>query len=122
LEASLVGLAVMTWMKKREDEDWSGTAKALLGELAEYAPGGPNAKHLDWPRSPRALSGELRRLAPNLARVGLKVTFPEENRRHGKQGARLLTIGRTEEAQEQGSETPSAPSAPSAGDEDPLPF
>jgi hypothetical protein len=124
LEASLVGLALITWMKAREEkkvsEEWQGTFKALLAELTEYAPVGQNAKHFDWPRGPRALSGELRRLAPNLARVGLNVTFPEENRRQGKNGARTITIRRRE--QEQDSETPSESSAPSVNDEDPLPL
>lgn len=49
---------------------WTGTASALLAELAQIA-GDDARRHPDWPRNGQTLSGQLRRLAPNLRRKGI---------------------------------------------------
>jgi putative DNA primase/helicase len=68
--------------------EWPGTAvresptsAELLQRLSALA--GDAANLSGWPKNPKALSDHLRRLAPNLQRVGIRVSWPprENDRR-----------------------------------------
>lgn len=63
---------------------WTGTATALLSELARIA-GDNGRRHPDWPRNGQALSGQLKRLAPNLRQKGI----------HAELGGRAADAKRT---------------------------
>ena len=49
---------------------WSGSAKALLARLVEFASAAARADP-DWPKSPRKLTAELKRLEPALRDAGV---------------------------------------------------
>lgn len=70
--------------------EWTGTATALLGELAQLADDAPQSR-ASWPKDGTRLSGQLRRIAPNLRSRGLDVTHRKEA---GGQRKRLITIAK----------------------------
>jgi hypothetical protein len=70
------------------DDDWSGTASALLRELVNLAPGADLKRN--WPKNPQVLSAQLRRIAPNLRATGINVQFDEKTSGSGSQ--RMITI------------------------------
>jgi hypothetical protein len=59
---------------------WSGNASELLTELTRRADRSAS-RDRNWPKQPNTLSGRLRRLAPNLAEIGIEVTFANDGKR-----------------------------------------
>ena len=53
---------------------WEGTAHDLLNELSHHTTAA-TTRQPAWPKNSRWLAGRLRELAPNLAAVGIEVTF-----------------------------------------------
>lgn len=88
LEGSPVAEAVRAFMA--DQDEWSGTASALLSALGELV--GEDARHgRAWPASPRGMSAALRMVAPALRRVGVEVLV---GKREGHQGKRIVVIRR----------------------------
>jgi hypothetical protein len=56
-------------------QTWKGTATQLLATLNGSAPGDVDRRARTWPKTAKALSDALRRSQPNLAKVGVRVTF-----------------------------------------------
>jgi hypothetical protein len=100
IEADTVAMTLQSFMAGRSL--WRGIAQELLPALVAIA-GDAATKAKTWPATSRALSGRLRRAAPNLRRVGIRITF---ERRQAK--GRPITI----EADKVGTQ-PSLPSRPS---------
>lgn len=86
LESSTVGHAVVEFIRQRGD--WSGTASALLGELARQV-GESDIRSQHWPKSPRGLAGAIKRLAPALRTAGVDVT---KDRDTGPDRERLIRL------------------------------
>jgi len=91
LEMSLVGAAVMEYLKARAQ--WSGSAGELLKALNSEA-SEPTQRAQEWPKAGHALTGKLKRLAPNLRAIGIEVTFG----RIGHARARTLTLTKIDTA------------------------
>lgn len=72
LESSAIGPVLLRLVRKQPVRCPIG---AMLFELQSSADK-HELRHPDWPHTPRALGNELRRLAPNLARIGIALTFP----------------------------------------------
>jgi hypothetical protein len=91
--------------------EWTGTASALLGALADMA-GERIAKSKTWPESPRALAGRLRRAATFLRKIGIEMSFGRE----GRARTRTILIATTPNhtTPESTGARPSATSAPLA--------
>ena len=101
LEASPVAAAI------RLLDDITGTATELLAKLTVSIDEKTRALK-NWPKDGRSLSNALRRLAPNLAAIGVEVTFENPSRKTG--GRRLIAI--TRRASTDTSPSPSTPSTP----------
>ncbi len=67
-------VATAVWEFMENKDDWEGTQKTLLGELAEIV-GETTAKRKDWPKNPRTLRERLERSAPFLREVGIIVAW-----------------------------------------------
>ena len=72
IEGETIANAIIRLLKKQDE--WSGTARALLDRLEEVV-GDKEAKRKHWPGSAAALGARLRRITSRLARVGIKVVF-----------------------------------------------
>ncbi len=86
LNAESVAEALLSFMDTRTS--WTGTATALLSELAELS-GEDTRRDREWPKNARALSGRLNRLAPALRESGIEI---EHDKSKDKKRARLLTL------------------------------
>jgi putative DNA primase/helicase len=76
LESSSIGPVIMRMVSQGR---FHGLVTGLLHDLRAAAD--PfEQRHADWPTTPRALGGELRRIKPNLARMGISVTFQGRRR------------------------------------------
>ena len=109
IEADPVAAAVRAVMEARTG--WTGTARDLLGALAESA-GERVAKSKTWPASPRALSGRLRQAATFLRKIGIEIDHVKE----GRARTRIIHIkaGGNSGGPDYRGLQPSAPSASSA--------
>ena len=67
---------------------WRGTASELLAQLEERALEAVLRKKT-WPANGQVLSNKLRRFAPNLRRIGIKITF---GRSSGHDRKRSITV------------------------------
>jgi hypothetical protein len=83
LEASPIAEFVRDLAKR--EEPWQGTATELLFSLRATVVDTESLKQRSFPKNGKVLSGMLRRLAPNLANIGVVVTF-------GKSGERWIRI------------------------------
>jgi hypothetical protein len=72
LEAETIAPTLAAFLASRAV--WSGTMKGLLLAFNQQADAATQ-RLPDWPKTPKALGGQLRRLAPNLRRVGVRVTI-----------------------------------------------
>jgi hypothetical protein len=77
LEADPVATALRSLMASKPQ--WSGTATALLREMAAQA-GDVVTRTKEWPKSARGLSGKLRRAAPFLRKIGINIQFDEREK------------------------------------------
>jgi hypothetical protein len=91
LEADTVATLLRSFMAKRTEAKWTGTATTLLATLAAEA-GETVARAKDWPKTPNALGGRLRRASPFLRKVGIAVSFDRGD------AARTVTVTRSREA------------------------
>jgi hypothetical protein len=91
--------------------EWTGTASALLGALAEIV-GERVAKSKTWPDSPRALAGRLRRAATFMRKIGIDIGFEREGRARTRT-INITTIQTSSTPEKPGAE-PTAPSASAA--------
>jgi hypothetical protein len=73
VEASPVASVVHRYAQQQQA--WTGTATQLLAALNASAPGEVDRRARTWPKTAKALSDALRRAQPNLAKVGVRVTF-----------------------------------------------
>jgi energy-coupling factor transporter ATP-binding protein EcfA2 len=69
---SLVGSTLLAFMEDRDE--WDGTADRLLGCLQTDA-GNMGISRRDFPSTPQVLGRRLREIRPNLAAIGLNITF-----------------------------------------------
>jgi hypothetical protein len=73
-----------------EQDQWRGTAGALLEELEQQAGFSSGQRRpRSWPTSPKALGGRLRRLSPALSESGIEVEHDRDNTRTRQ---RLISI------------------------------
>jgi hypothetical protein len=91
LEGDVVCVALLKFLdaqsgSSQQGYTWTGTAEALLAQLATHAPAG--ATRSGWPVNPQALSGRLRMSARNLAQVGVSIE------RGRTKAARFIRISR----------------------------
>jgi hypothetical protein len=77
LEADPVATALRSLMASKPQ--WSGTATALLREMAAQA-GDVVTRTKEWPKSARGLSSKLRRAAPFLRKIGINIQFDEREK------------------------------------------
>ena len=110
IEGDPVAAALRSFMLERTV--WTGTASALLPQLADIA-GKRVAESKTWPNSPRALAGRIRRAAPALRKIAIDVTF---DRSKGRKRNRLIRIAAVpvSTGAVHGGRGPSTPSAASA--------
>jgi hypothetical protein len=71
IEGDIVADAVLEFMAERQE--WTGSAKDLLGAL-DCQVGDAWVKKKKWPKAPKSLSGSLTRLAPSFRRIGLEIS------------------------------------------------
>jgi hypothetical protein len=72
------------------NEEWTGTFEALLGELNRLHSEVHRKKPRGWPENPRKLSGDMKRLAPALRAVGIQYATSKP----GHQNRRTLTLSK----------------------------
>jgi hypothetical protein len=96
-ENSVVARAVEVWFVALEQDEWSGTATELLGQLSneQFERFRCNKR---WPAQPNALSGALRREGSALAARGIEVTFTQKP--VGKKRERLIQIRKNNEVRD----------------------
>jgi hypothetical protein len=75
IDADLVAQAVLAFVGKAKDGEWSGTATQLLAALPV-----PDPWPKGWPKNGAAMAGALRRAAPVLREHGLTVEYDESER------------------------------------------
>ncbi|UEM16570.1 hypothetical protein J4G43_021560 [Bradyrhizobium barranii subsp. barranii] len=109
IDADPIAAAVRAVMTTRPE--WTGTASALLGALAELV-GERVAKSKTWPDSPRALAGRLRRAATFLRKIGIDIGFEREGRARTRM-IRITTTGKSASSETEGAQ-PSVSSTPPA--------
>ena len=79
IDADLVGSSIMGLMLIEEGK-WQGTATELLDKLNELVPE-HSRKTRSWPKQPHFLSGRLKRAATFLRGLGVKIDFPDRNKK-----------------------------------------
>jgi hypothetical protein len=86
LEASTLAPAIIQLL---ETIEWKGTAGELLNALVQDTMNTPVDTPRLLPKTPQQLSQELRRIVPNLAEIGIVVTF---SRTAGDNSTRVISI------------------------------
>ncbi len=81
----------------RPAPEWRGTPTQLYGALEPISKQTALNREPDWPKSVEALSKAVRRVAPELASVGIEVTWGQ----FGKYRERFIHINRLETVQPQ---------------------
>jgi hypothetical protein len=80
IESDPLASAIVQLMS--EQDQWRGTAGALLEELEQQAGFSSGQRRpRAWPTSPKALGGRLRRLSPALSESGIEVEHDRDNTR-----------------------------------------
>jgi hypothetical protein len=77
VEASPVASVVHRFTQQQHT--WTGTATQLLAALNHLAPAEVDRRARTWPKTPKTLSDTLRRSQPNLAKVGVRVSFSQSH-------------------------------------------
>jgi hypothetical protein len=113
IEADPIANAVRALMSTRTE--WTGTASALLGALAQEVTERV-AKAKTWPDTPRALSNRLRRAMTFLRTIGIEIGFEREGDRARTRIIRITRVFQAldSRAPENVGAQPSASSASSA--------
>jgi hypothetical protein len=78
---------------------WEGKPSALLTRLGELARD-QGTRAPDWPKKPNVLSGQLKRLAPNLRKIGIRVSFGTTGRGNDKARHIVLEVTDTDKGRD----------------------